>query len=358
MAGPIARLSSDVAAELGRLRLAGPRAAAGSRAALASLAAILVALALDLDNPWWAGITGLVLVQQSATATLLRSIDRVIGTIAGAGLGYAAAATIDDHLVFELVCVATTAFTVYAQARAQRSYAILLGGVTVLLVLFGSLQNPGEALHLAFYRAAEIIVGVVVATFIDITLSSGPQAPAPPAAAPGIWSRPVDLDLAAAALSGGIAVALIPPVWNGLQLPGLAQTPITAFVILSALRKDPQRKAAFRALGCLVGGLYGLAMMPMVGDAFLPWLAALGCGLFVSGNLAHGETDASYVGVQSGVAMILAMVQGGSPSPDILSAIDRLAGIFGGIVLVAVCDPILRPSVRRVLGPGNDGAAA
>lgn len=345
---PRGRVVSDLGAEIGRMSLAGPRAGAGLRTALASVLAILAALALDLDEPWWAGITGLVLVQGTATATWSRAVDRVMGTIAGAALGYLAAGFIGDHLLFQLICVAVSAFTFYAVDRVEHSYAILLGGVTVMLVLFGSLETPGLAMHLAIYRALEVIVGVGVATGVDYALADR----APPAASPskpGIWSRPVDRDLAAVALSGGIAIALIPVVWGGLQIPGLGQTPITAFVVVTALGKDPGRKAFARAFGCLVGGAYGLLMMHLVGDAFVPWLVALALGLFASADLAHGESDVSYVGLQAGFGIILAMVQGSGPSPDILPAIDRMAGILGGIVLVAVCHPVLTPAIRAVV---------
>ncbi|GGA92297.1 hypothetical protein GCM10011491_20400 [Brucella endophytica] len=43
------------------------------------------------------------------------------------------------------------------------------------------------------------------------------------------------------------------------------------------------------------------------------------------------------------------MVQGQGPSPDMLPAIDRLAGIFGGILVVGIMQPLLAPLVRRVL---------
>lgn len=39
---------------------------------------------------------------------------------------------------------------------------MLLGAVTVVLVMFGALEAPGDALRLAVYRAMEIMVGVGV----------------------------------------------------------------------------------------------------------------------------------------------------------------------------------------------------
>ena len=307
-------------------------------------------MALRLDDPWWAAVTGVVIVQSDAAATLSRSVDRILGTLVGASIGYLASATVADHVLFLAIAAGCTAFAIYAQERAEHGYAMLLGGVTVLLVMFGSLATPGNALNLAVYRALEIIVGVVVALIIDYALAergASPQA----AGKPGVWTRPVDRELAAIAITGGIAIGLIPVIWETLNLPGLGQTPITAFIILTAMRQEPVWKALTRLAGCLLGGAYGLLAMHVVGDAFLPWLAAMFAGVYVASHIMHGKGDASYVGHQAGMVIVMAMVQGSAPSPDILPALDRLIGIFGGLLVVAVCQPLFGPLVRGILEP-------
>jgi uncharacterized membrane protein YccC len=351
----LTRLIENLSDELRTLSVSGPRARTGLRTALAGVLSLLFALSLNLDDPWWAAITGFVMVQGDVAATFSRSVDRAVGTIVGAVIGYLAVATIADHALFLLICAISTAFAIYGQERVEHGYAILLGGVTIILfVMFGALAAPEEALHLAVYRALEILVGVVVACLVDYALAEQPSARKGGAGKPGIWTLPVDRELAVVAITGGIAIALIPMTWESLQLPGLAQTPITAFVILISMRQEPAWKAVTRAAGCLLGGLYGLLMMHLVGDAFLLWLFALAAGLFACAHIRHGDGDASYVGLQAGVAIIMAMVQGQAPSPDILPAVDRLIGILGGILVVGVCQPLVTPLVRSVIGaPGR-----
>jgi hypothetical protein len=82
--------------------------------------------------------------------------------------------------------------------------------------------------------------------------------------------------------------------------------------------------------------------------------AAPAAGLFVCGHVCRGSGDASYVGQQAGVAIVLAMVQGAAPSSDIVPAIDRMVGAFGGILVVAACHPVLAPVVRRLIGPAPE----
>jgi uncharacterized membrane protein YccC len=350
MAGLLARLTGDLADDLRALTLSGPRARGALRTALATVLATLLAFALHLDNPWWAAITGVVLVQPNAAATLSRSVDRVIGTAIGAAIGFVGSATIADHLLFLALVAGCTGLVIYAQERAQHGYAFLLGGITVVLVMFGSLAQPGAALHLAVYRALEIFVGVIVACAVDYALAEPAALDATPAR-PGIWTPPLDRELASIAVAGGIAIALIPLIWEALDLPGLGQTPITAFVILTAMRQEPAWKGLTRLAGCLAGAVWGLTAMHLAGGAFLPWLAMLFVGLYVAAQIFHGGGDASYVGTQAGIAIAVAMIQGQGPSADIVPAVNRLIGIFGGVLVVSVCHPLLAPPIRRLIEP-------
>ncbi|HTI80296.1 MAG TPA: FUSC family protein [Acetobacteraceae bacterium] len=346
-AGIVARLGRESRSELAAFSFSGPTAGLAFRASLAGVLAIVVAIAFHLDDPYWAGITAFGMLQHDAAATLSRSFDRVVGTVAGAALGYVLSATVADHVIFSALAGSVVGFTLYAQARVDHSYAVLLLGVTALLVMFGSLFTPGVALTIAVYRALEIVVGAVAASVVDILLGPDPasQPKGPPK--PGVFSKPVDVDLLVIAITAGLAIASVPGIWNGLELPGLDQTPITAFVIMIAIQRDPHWTAATRATGCIAGGIYGLLCLGVIDDSFVLWISLLFLGLYLSGHVLHRGGAASYVGHQAGVAVILAMVEGMAPSPDILPAIDRLVGIFGGIILVALFQVLFSPLVRR-----------
>jgi uncharacterized membrane protein YccC len=286
-----------------------------------------------------------VLVQSDRAATVARSIDRIIGTMLGATIGYLGAGLAADHLAFLALVGGGTAFTLYAQDRAEHGYAFLLSGITMVLILFGSLATPDKALELAVYRGFEILVGVFAACAVDYALAP-PSTLAAVIPKPGIFAPPLDRELAAIAISGGIAIIIIPLVWETLDLPGLSQTPITAFVILVAMRQEPGWRALTRAVGCLFGGIWGLAALHIVGDAFLPWLLTLFLGLYLAAHINQGNGDAAYVGMQGGIAIVVTMVQGWGVSPDIDSAFERLVGVFGGVIVVSLCQPLLTPPAR------------
>jgi len=342
------RFQTGLWREVTSLSLSGPTASLALRTALATLLSVVVALFLHLDNPSWAGITALAIIQQDVASSLLRSIDRCLGTIAGAVIGYFSARLVAHHLLFELICAAATTFAIYGGERSKHGYAVLLGAVTVILVMFGSLETPDATISIAVYRCLEILVGVGVSCAVDYSFGPARRG-APPAPKPGIFGKPLDQGLLGIALTGGIATAAIPAIWESLQLPGLGQTPVTAFVIIIAMRKEPAWTAANRLAGCILGGMYGLLCMRLAGDDLIVWLLLMFAGLYASTFVKHGKGDAAYSGHQAAIAILMAMVQGFAPSPDILPAINRLAGIVGGILVVALAQVLLAPVVARVL---------
>jgi uncharacterized membrane protein YccC len=268
----------------------------------------------------------------------------------GAAIGYVGAGLADDHFAFLAIIGGCTGFALYAQERAQHVYAFLLGGITVVLILFGSLAEPGNALNLSVYRGLEIIVGVVTACAVDYALCDARAAPAA-ATPPGVFTRPLDHELAAIAIAGAITIMLIPVIWEALDLPGLGQTPITAVVILVAMRQEPGWRAFTRFVGCLLGAVWGLLAMHFVGGAFIPWSVTLFIGLYLAAHINQGKGDAAYVGMQGGIAIVVTMIQGAGPSPDFASAISRLVGVFGGVIVVSLFQPILTPLVRFIIKP-------
>ena len=356
MSGAFARISRDIAQEARALEFSSRQAQLAACASLGGVGAVLLALTLHLDDPWWAGISAISVLQAERRATIRRAAERMLGTLIGAAIGVVLAPLVAWHIPFDIACATVAGFTIYAQERTTRSYAVLLGGVTTLLVLFGTLQSPTQALHLGVYRGLEIGAGVLVASLVSYVLHPGSHDSAVAGERPGIWSGPVDIELLGIALTGAIAVAAIPGIWTTLELPALGQTPITAFVVTTAMRSDPRLKALARLIGCCIGGLYGIAAIGIVGGAFVPWLAWLMIGLYVAGFLQHGGGDAGYVGQQAAVALLMAMVMGASASPDILPAIDRLTGIAGGIVFISFVMAMLDPLRLRFFPAHGRGA--
>jgi uncharacterized membrane protein YgaE (UPF0421/DUF939 family) len=344
------RLTEALRAEIGELSFSDHTAGLAFRTASASVLSIIVAMVLHLDNPFWAGITAISITLPDISSSVARSIDRCLGTITGAAVGYFGAHFVADHFVFQAIVACAVAFGIYGMERMTHGYAVLLGAVTVILVMFGSLETPDSALKLATYRSMEIIVGVAVSFFVGLAFAPSGQA-SPISPKPGVFAVPLDRRMLATAITGGIATASIPQIWESLQLPGLDQTPITAFVILIAMHREPAWTALNRVIGCILGGAYGLLCLRLVGDNTLLWFMLLFFGLYIFSHIKHRNADLSYSGHQAAVATILSMVQGLSPSPDLLPVINRLVGMIGGIVVVIIAAALIEPFVARAIKP-------
>ncbi|OYX09676.1 MAG: hypothetical protein B7Z15_14075, partial [Rhizobiales bacterium 32-66-8] len=105
--------------EVSALSLSGPTAGLALRTSVATVLSVVLALFLHLDNPAWAGITALAIIQQDVASSLLRSVDRCLGTIVGAVIGYFSARLVAHHLLFELICAAATTFAIYGGERSR-----------------------------------------------------------------------------------------------------------------------------------------------------------------------------------------------------------------------------------------------
>ena len=169
------RLAHALKSEFAELRLSGPTAGVAFRAALASVLSMLVAMSLHLDEPYWAAITAVSIVVPDVSTSFVRSVDRCLGTVSGAALGYFGARFVDEPLMFQLICASAVAFGIYGTERSVHGYAVLLGAVTVVLVMFGALEAPGDGLRLAVYRSMEIMVGVGVSYLVQVALAPPPD---------------------------------------------------------------------------------------------------------------------------------------------------------------------------------------
>lgn len=137
------------------------------RTALTGVTAVLLALMLHLDKPYWSGITAVTVSFASAGASFNRMILRLIATIGGSLLGLLCAVlTVQNHFLFILSFFLICLFGIYMTNRDKKyMYVWLLGYLTAAMVVLYSLNDPlpNSFIATAFYRGSEISLGVFVA---------------------------------------------------------------------------------------------------------------------------------------------------------------------------------------------------
>nr|WP_304621877.1 FUSC family protein [Neoroseomonas alba] len=312
-------------------------------AAVGVVAAVLVALLLGLEDPWWSAISAWVVAGPDRHAILTKAAQRVCGTALGLVVGLVLAALSTDQpalLLLGLFCVGA----VGSRARyvAGYPYAWLLGAVTATMVLVQSAATPAGLFDFAANRTAEIITGVIVAALVALFIMPKGQGPA--AAAPAVLTR---AELRAVTLIGGLVLVVVMLGWAAFDLPQPMQMAISAMVVLD---RDPsmlEHRGRQRILGCALGGAFGLAAMWVTGGNIVLWLGALGIGLFLFSTLHLGGGPSAYVGTQGGLAVIITLVSGPAPPAALGPVAGRLAGATLGVLALMLVTMLVLHMLRR-----------
>jgi uncharacterized membrane protein YccC len=362
-----ARIMLDAATglrhELGEMRLTGSRGWRCTAAALAVAAATILALTLHVDDVWWASISGFMCSQATAPASVQKGILRIMGTIAGAGLAVLLSAWLAGDVVgVSLALLIVSTAGVLGQLVSRYGYAWLLGAITADMVLMALLSDPASALTVGVDRTAEVMIGTVTAMVVALMMT--PDADATPAASAAGWADLLENQWPAVrhALQAGIAVMLVPLVWNLLELPSLSQTAITVTAVMAvpALSNDAaadqqkiKERAIQRIVGCFAGGVAGLGCLAFSVDNLLPWMLMLTAGIWVSAQVQASERGVGYVGTQAAIVFISTLVQGLGPPTSILPGVERFAGILGGLCILLTVRMLTAPDARgRAVLPG------
>lgn len=336
--------------------MAGPRARFAAMASMSATLAVVAALALHLDNVWWAGISGFVSCQASRPASIRKGALRIAGTMVGATLGFAGVALATDDHALSLLVISGAAFAgILGSLVSPYGYAWLFAGITPVMVIMPSLADPSVALDMAVYRTLEVVVGTVAALVVVHLLARDEGAPPAPAA-PGFGDLlgaqwPEVLHAARTAF----AVSLLPLVWAWFDLPGLTQMAVSAAVVMAVpvlgtpaeTRRAVLRRAVQRLLGCALGGAVGLLVLAASVTALLPWLLILAAGVYVGAWLEASERGIGYVGIQAAVVFILTLAQGFGPPDSILPGIDRFVGITSGLSILLLASLLIWPVEQR-----------
>ena len=240
-------------------------------------------------------------------------------------------------------------------------YAWLLSAITTDMVLLALLSDPASVQAIAVDRCIEVTIGTLAAMIAAVLMA--PDVKPSQAAQPPGWS-----DLSGAqwpsvqhALRSGFGVMLVPLVWQGLALPNLSQTAVTAAAVMAVpavsgdLAIDRQKiteRAMHRLLGCLFGGVAGLACLAASVETLLPWLLMLSAGIWVAAHLQSSLRGIGYVGIQAAVVFICTLMQGAGPPASIWPGVERLAGITGGLLILFAASALTAPSHAQPSKPG------
>jgi multidrug resistance protein MdtO len=170
---------------------------------------------------------------------------------------------------------------------------------------------------------------------------------------PDAFTNPVHVQFALKVTGAAMLCYLI---YSVLSWPGIHTALITVYIVSLSTAAESVEKLTLRIVGCLAGAGLGLLVMlrivPRATD-IADLAAIVFAGAFLAAWIAAGDKHISYAGFQLAFAYFLCVIQGPSPSFDMVVARDRVIGILlGNIVSYFVATRVWPVSV----GPRIDGA--
>lgn len=148
---------------------------AALRTAIAALLAVLLAFKFHLETPYWSGMTVVITANLYTGSVISKALMRVIGTIAGAVLGFVAAGfVVNSFLLYLLTSFLLVAVAVYYYNLSNYAYAWLLGALTALIIISQLAVDPQSIFYVAVWRCVEIALGVLVASLSALTIFPNP----------------------------------------------------------------------------------------------------------------------------------------------------------------------------------------
>ncbi|GGC84458.1 FUSC family protein [Chelatococcus reniformis] len=314
--------------------------------------AVLLALTAELPDPWWAAISAWMVANPDRRAILPKSVLRIVGTLAGCALGYGLSMLLGGQPFLILVAIFICgSLGMRGRFTSPYAYAWVLFAITSMMMLLASLNQRDGLLEFAVARALEIVCGVIGALIAGLVLGVSGEGPAP-AAAPPASGGDHDFDLDRVAAIGGLIGVVIAIVWDAMAMQSATQIAITSYVIIDRDLGTSRVRAQQRIGGCLLGAALGLLVVGFGPVSVLFWVWALGAGIFFFSSLHLGGGAHAYVGTQAGIAYIIALITGPGYPTDILSVVERLAGILIGVALAIALAYALAPK-RRVQVEGR-----
>ena len=303
------------------------------RVLLAFAGAIYAAYWLELDSPYSAGTTVLVLMNTSRGAVISKSLWRLVGSSVGIAAAIALVAAFAQTPVLFIVGLALWVGLCSAVAsllRYHRGYGVVLAGYTVTLVAFGAIAEPEHIFDLATARLAVVSIGVLATAMVFLITDHGPGREQLRDRVTRLVSRAAGV-LRDALVSGDLSVATQARTQVAQDLTGLDQ--LVEFATVedggSGRFAGDLRFAVAQLFATLPGGLHAVTLVRQLQG---PERAALGELTEALGQLADaqpGQTETDLRRSIDGLRVRLAERTTACRDTASLAALDQAVALLG-----------------------------
>ena len=133
------------------------------RTCVASMLALYVSFAFQLESPYWSWLTVWIVAQGTPGMTLSKALYRVVGTVAGSIFGIILIALFAQtpELFVLALALLVGACTILSNILTNfRAYATVLAGYTAAIVASDAISAPDQVFFIAMARSAAILIGI------------------------------------------------------------------------------------------------------------------------------------------------------------------------------------------------------
>jgi len=164
-------MNSDLSAAVSGFSWQSRQTRMALKTAVACVAAVLITLSLNIEDAFWAGISALIMMKPNVAATFQKSWMRAGGACVGSGLSIVVTSFfIQSPLGFSIAIfsLATAGFYSGTTLRTGYFWSYMFGHMALISMI--SVMDPDLTIHVAFYRASAVSIGVIVSCLINILL--------------------------------------------------------------------------------------------------------------------------------------------------------------------------------------------
>ena len=135
-------------------------------------------------------------------------------------------------------------------------------------------------------------------------------------------------------------VVLVPLFWVSIGSQQAVQICITIFICMTLKTDATKFKAVQRLTGCAAGSVVTLFILWLDIQSPYAMCLAIFMSIYFFQYLFAGNIKASYFGMQACIPITMGLVHGLTPMVSVLPAIERLSGIFIGVISVIIIEAI------------------
>lgn len=141
-----------------------------AQTALAFALTYALAFYWNLDRPFWAGFTVLMVSLPSIGQSLQKGVLRMFGTLIGAAVGLLLLSLFAQEriVLLSVLSIYMCMMLFFMLANAYYSYVFFISIIVTLIIVLMAAHQPQDAFYLSVYRTEETTLGIAVYTAVTL----------------------------------------------------------------------------------------------------------------------------------------------------------------------------------------------